>query len=542
MISPAALVDLPRRFERKMSHAYAQRRLARQMADAVADASPADRCGRGPKIGFATFGSGCWHLGLELLLAHALRQRGAQPEMLVCDLPDLPICNERTAHSTSRNRCDGCLDDKRALLTAGEMPWRPVSAFATDALRQATAVVAALGDDELSAHVERGLPLGQWLHVSACHFLRREGDPSSAEMIETRRRLLATSIVMAGAVERWLESVRPDVVIAQSGAHLPWRIAVEMARAKGVRVVCRELGKGGFDHHLYSVDADCMAPDLDAEWAAIRNQPLTPEQDAAVDRLLVELRDRTVSANDVPSRSVTWPEAGPVAVAFANVTWDMASAGRDEGFASHQQWLSTVVRAVAAHPQASLVVRAHPAEAHGTTRERVIARLRSEWLPLPANVKVIDAEDTVTARQLCERAELVIAYNSTAGLEAAALGRPVLLCGRPHYRGRGATRDVASAAELKACIDAWARGHTPAAPSEAAAMARRYCHLFFLRYHMPMGWTTSPFDPPYELTLRSLRELEPGRNPVLDVVCRGILEGHQPLLPRTPEGMTACPQ
>ena len=91
---------------------------------------------------------------------------------------------------------------------------------------------------------------------------------------------------------------------------------------------------------------------------------------------------------------------------------------------------------------------------------------------------------------------------------------------------------MSSKTEYAQRLAGFVSGGPIAAPVEASVLAKRYAHLFFLRYHVPMGWTTSPLTPPYRLTIESLAELEPGRNPSLDEVCEGILEARQVLLPR----------
>jgi hypothetical protein len=91
---------------------------------------------------------------------------------------------------------------------------------------------------------------------------------------------------------------------------------------------------------------------------------------------------------------------------------------------------------------------------------------------------------------------------------------------------------MSSRDDYRAFLNAWAAGAEVAAPPAAATLARRYFHLFFARYHVTMGWTTSPLEPPYRLLVRSIEELAPGRNPALDAVCAGILEHRQILLPR----------
>jgi hypothetical protein len=543
------LTDLPRRLAARVTVERARRQLVRDVAHLVGGrkATPA-AASDGPIIGIATFGSGCWHLGLEVLLAHALAQRGARPELLICDVPDLPICDERTIHSRRRDRCAGCIDDKRDLLAASGVRWRGVtSLIAEESLSRARAIAARLDLAGVAAHHERGWPVGAWLHVSACHYLRCDAQGASRDHLDTRRRLLASAIVVVEAVEQWLDAVRPGIVIAESGAHFMWRIALEMARARGIPVICREMGKGGWDRHIYSLNADCMSPDLEAAWHEARTQKLTDADRAAVDRFLEHLPEATYVQRSHPTRGernlrqrLGATGGAKIAVAFSNVTWDLATAGRDAGFTGVFDWLSDTVQAFGALPGVRLVIRAHPAEASVQTRERIADQMAHSMLPGLERVTLIEPEEPITAADLCEVADLVLVYNSSAGIEAAALGQPVIVCGRPHYRGRGFTVDVTSKAEYRERLALWAAGSEPAMSEPAAELARRYAHLFFLRYHVTMGWTTSPLGPPYRLLIQSLNQLQPGGNAALDVVCDGILHGRQILLPREPQEVSTC--
>lgn len=545
-VTAADVVRLPVRLVHRLSVDRARRRLVRDVDSLVARwraVGPIMPPATGPRVGFATFGSGCWHLGLEVLLAHALAQRGARPELLVCDLPDLPICDERTIHSRDIERCAGCVDDKRALLDVCGVPWRSVSSLISpDALARARAIVATLDAATIEAYQVDGWPIGQWLHVSACHYLRCDARGDAPEKTDARRRLLTSAIVIVEAVGRWLDEVRPDLVIAESGAHFMWRIAMEMARARGIPVVCREIGKGGWDTHIYALDADSMSPDLTEVWSRLKDEALSALELAEVERFLENLPEKAFVQKTKATRgahpdlrsTLGVPEGKKVAVAFTNVTWDLATAGRDVGFAGVFDWVRETIRAVSALPNVHLIIRAHPAEASVQTRERILDQIAQAWPEGLAGVTPIEPEQDVAALDLCDLADLVLAYNSSAGIEAAAHGSTVVVCGNPHYRDKGFTLEVSSASEYALLLAQWAGGTPLPPPAQASELARRYAHLFFLRYHVPMGWTTSPLEPPYQLRIQSLDELQPGRNPSLDVVCQGILERRQILLPRQP--------
>lgn len=532
-------MGLTSRMGRRIAYERARQQLRLDLERIVATA-PRGYAG-GARVGIATLSSGPWHLAIEILLAHALRLRGAQPELLLCDMPSLPICDERTIMSRSIDRCDGCVDDKRALLDAGAVPWHGLGRFAgAGALDRARAAVEDLDDDAVTSFVRDGVPLGRWLHVSACHYLRRDERGTEAEQIETRRRLLVSAIVTHDAVARWLDTQRPAVVIAESGAHFMWRIVLELARARGIPVVCREMGKGGWDHHIYALNADSMSPNLSDDWAMARGQELTSAEDLAVDEFLDTLPERTYLADAYPG-AVAPPEVPRrTAVAFTNVTWDLATAGRDAAFDGLLDWLRTTIKTIAGYPDAHLIVRAHPAEMLPSTRERIVDQLRREGLDGLRNVIVLNGEDRTPAADLTARAGVTLVYTSTAGLEAAARGATVVVAGAPHYRGRGFTIDAQSREDYQDLLSRWASGAPIAPPADAVALARRYFHLFFFRYTIRMGWTTTPLEPPFALSVRSVDELRPGHNRNLDVVCDGILTGRQMVLPRADEQVTCA--
>jgi hypothetical protein len=533
------LTQLPARILRRLEHDRAVTQLECDFRRLMTG-RPVVR-GDGKKIAFATFGGGEWHLAFELLLAQSLQLRNARPEFLICDIPALPICAERLVNSTSQDRCGGCLAVKQNLLDASGVRWQGMSRFVDESsVSRARGIAAAVAPDQIDAYVERGFPVGRWLHVAACNFLRCDARGDAAEKIETRRRLLATAIVGVEAVERWLDDVTPDVVLVQGGAHVLWRIALESARARNIPVVSRELGKGGWNRQMFALNRDAMAPDLDREWAVARTQALTAAEEAEVNALAANLAADTYLAaeSDAGEARIDIDPSRKLAVAFTNVTWDLATADRDVAFSGVFDWLTETMRALSGHSNVQLVVRAHPAEASVMTRERIVERIGAEW-PAASRVIVVPPGHPITAPELFSRAELVLAYNSTAGLEAAMHDKPVVIGGAPHFRGRGFTIDVERRDEYREMLRRWAAGGQLPEPLDRREMARRYFHLFFARYQIPMGWTTSPLEPPYQLRITSLAELEPGRNAAVDLVCNGILNGTQILKPRAGEA-SAC--
>ena len=112
-------------------------------------------------------------------------------------------------------------------------------------------------------------------------------------------------------------------------------------------------------------------------------------------------------------------------------------------------------------------------------------------------------------------------YTSTIGLEAAIAGKPVVVAGDTHYRSKGFTCDPASRDEYDGLlgsdsIHAWDQRQT-------SALARRYAHLFFLRYMFPLRMIDERVMGSPRLDIESVAELEPGKSQELDQLCEFIL-------------------
>ena len=174
------------------------------------------------------------------------------------------------------------------------------------------------------------------------------------------------------------------------------------------------------------------------------------------------------------------------------------------------------------------MIRVHPAEASLGTLEPVEEAVAHEFPALPDNVRFIGANEPLSSYALVEASDTVLVYASTTGLEGSVRGKPVVVAGDVHYRGRGFTVDLDNPDDLTRVIDEGVPDLTP----EQVELARRYAYGYFFRLMTPVP----AFLRQTSYTFAEVRgediSLAPGADPYLDLICDRILDGKPLSTPR----------
>jgi hypothetical protein len=503
---------------------------------------PQTDTGEGPRVLVLSF-RGAWllHGAWEAVVAEALRRRGAQPTLFICSggLPETfpgnaPACGIGGIH-LSRPACYECTKCGTMVAGALELPSLRLSDLVgSDEMATLTAPLDALGLDELLALKHGDVPIGHFTLTSARWFLcvsDLAADPEGERIV---RAFAKSSMILAVAAPRLLDRVKPDVVFLVNGLFFAERIVKTEAERRGLRVVTYERG--------FIPDTLCFSPgiagyyDISALWEQVKDQPLKPAQEQRLDEYLSDRRKGlraplnywptlTEDAERILS-DLRLDPARPTAVLFTNITWDSAAQDRDTIFDSMTSWVIETIRLFAQWPETQLVVRVHPAEVRAPgweTRDPMTARLAAAFTSLPANVRVVPPESDLSSYTIMGLSRCGLVYSSTAGLEMAMDGIPVVVGGEVHYAHRGFTIDPASRKDYAVQVRQALESPRSAKVSE---QARRYAYAFFFRdfHNFPIVAENAPDFVP-TLTARTPDALDPGADATLDRVCQGILQG-----------------
>lgn len=502
-----------------------EQRTARRLA-AQRSACPVAPTGR--RVAILTPRDWAAHVQWEGMIAQALRLRGADVQFVTCG-GGLEICDRANTWEAPPMPCTTCRRYVEASIEAHGFDRTAVRDGWQDDDPGEWPELDELSMKLLGGVTDLDLPLGALVDIPAKWFLMNatlDDDPLGPITV---RRFLRSARRVAKGLERALDELRPDVVLLLNGLFFFEAIAWELCRRRGIDVVTYERGyiKGTL---LFRRAVPACSYDVSNLWDQWRSVPLTPDEDRELDEYLEDRRlgRRTMDHywRDVRFEEHAARGDGKLVALFTNITWDSAVIGQEVAFPSIQAWLLGAVEAFAARPQHELVIRIHPAEVKlpgKQTREPLARCLEERYPRLPANVKVIEADDPTSSYPLMAACDLGLVFTSTTGMELALFDKPVIVAGRTFYRDKGFTTDVGSPAEFESALDRVLAD--PEAASPDLELARRFGYLFFLRAPVQAPGVEEHVPGLARITVEDLAELAPGRNADLDRICDGLLAG-----------------
>jgi hypothetical protein len=177
-----------------------------------------------------------------------------------------------------------------------------------------------------------------------------------------------------------------------------------------------------------------------------------------------------------------------------NVEWDTAALGRHVHFANTVDWLNSTIEFVLDNDDREVIIRQHPSERRRLQRGNLDFRslLRDRFGHEP-RVRFIAADDAVNSYDLLSTSGLVLPYVSTIAMEAAAMGKPVLVSGESYFSGLGFVWAAGSRDEYFTLLQRGLRGHLDPLPDQSERAWVCY-YLAAVRNRIPTDFTPHPDD------------------------------------------------
>lgn len=313
---------------------------------------------------------------------------------------------------------------------------------------------------------------------------------------------LARDAEMAQATLAYLTANRPDAIITPNGSILEFGVLYQVARHLGIPVSTFEFGEQNYRMWMAQND-DVMRQDTTPLWNA-RNLPLTDDEWTRI-RTMFEARqgarvwqtfERQWQTADSKGAQQIRAELGlddrPLAFLPTNVLGDSLTLGR-QLFMGMTEWIRRNIVWFGEHPEYQLVVRVHPGEQIGWGPS-TFDLLKAAFPEFPANVRVLPADYKINSYDLVDAARVGLVYTTTMGMEMAMIGKPVIVTGQTHYRGKGFTLDPADWEQYVETLQGALLTPDAYRPSpDAITHAWTYAYRFFFEYPQPFPWHIQHF-------------------------------------------------
>ena len=309
---------------------------------------------------------------------------------------------------------------------------------------------------------------------------------------------LARNTEAACASLAWMKTNRPDVVITPNGSILEFGVIYEVAQYLNIPVITYEFGEQ--NHRIWiAQNDDVMRQKTDDLWAARGDVDLTEAEWERIRKMFAFRQGARQWATFVrqwqgtPSQGVARVRANlglddrPIVFLPTNVLGDSLTLGR-EIFSGMTDWLRKTIRYFIERPHFKLVIRVHPGEQISWGPS--VCDILSESFPkFPENIHLLPADANVNSYDLLEAADLGLVYTTTMGMEMAMSGKPVIVAGETHYRGKGFTLDPESWDAYFETLEQALQAPTKFYPSKVQVeRAWQYAYRFFFEYPKPFPW------------------------------------------------------
>ena len=476
------------------------------------------------------------------IIANRLKLHSYQSLFVNCE--DLPVCNGWSILSPRpSNYCENCLYYSNKLMESFKLESKSLNQLINNSIREKTHnLVYGLSQTEIENFTYEGYPLGKYITISACSYFYSGSIPDTNDTLQILKGFLEGLIILYHSYSRAFEKFKPDKVFIVNGRFFWHKLAYEMCKKLGIPMIFMDdFGSfgGTGNRWMFSDEIPIAELNLNKYWDKWKDVPLTENEQKYLSTSFIQ--NSTDQSFFYSTSNNNWQKIcaklaidlySKYDVMFTNLTWDSTAIDKDICFDSMMDWIYTTIKAYIQNKKL-LLIRVHPAEVgiFGLpSLQKVADSIYKKYKNLPANIKIIPFENNINSYELLPKANKILVYTSTIGLEASLRGFSPIVAGEVHYMNKGFTKDIFNRKDYLNIINL--DKPMTRLNDKQIELAKRYAFFYLYRTKIPFEFYKAEMFKIRKLKIKSYKDILPGKNPYLDIVIEGIRKNKPIILSR----------
>lgn len=385
---------------------------------------------------FVPFGSYNVHNQLDAVLAVKLRMEGAEPLIVRCDGLYEHCDVLAWSGNNSKQECRNCAESGKQLFDSFQLSCVQLRDYLTnDDYDEAERWVNTLNPDKYLEASYETLPFGQWVISSIFSYFRiTDSGLVTPGVRHVHKSFLKSGLLTYKAISRIVAGCLPQAMFIFNARFAPYRVAFEVSRLFGIRVITHE--RGFYDDSFMLLD-DRMCTDtkpifdISDAWKdiclsseqLIKSQQYLQNRENGLDMNYPAFCN-FANAHQTIRHALRIPIEAKVLVIFTSSEFELAYSGTFSLVTTQLDRLEQIIDLYRTRED-YLVIRHHPhiaGSTHASPEYDLLRRAYQQAFNAPDNVRIIMPSETVNSYSLLWNVDAVISFFSSVGYEAAGRG------------------------------------------------------------------------------------------------------------------------
>ena len=165
-----------------------------------------------------------------------------------------------------------------------------------------------------------------------------------------------------------------------------------------------------------------------------------------------------------------------------SVMWDAQIDFPSNFYKNSLEWIFDTINFFSKNSSLQLIIRISPAEiaAGKPARQKVFDEIKKKYKKIPSNIFLIKPEDRISSYKVLEKCEYIFIYGSRIGIELAARGKKIIVCGEGFIRNKNIALDIESKENYQKILEQISQNKLKFDNFDIVR-AKKYAYHFFFR-------------------------------------------------------------